>query len=748
MLNSFYGWKFGATFCGDDEPTPTPPAVPGAPGLTLTDAGTGGTLDYALTPAAANGSTITRYEYQLNGAGGWTSVSLNLAGSISGLTDDVSVTVAFRAVNGVGEGPTASDSETPTTATTVPAAFGAGDWSLSNPASGGQLNVGISSLPSNGGSTITDVEYRVDGGSWTSSGGTVGFSITGLTDDVSVDVELRAVNAVGAGAGSDTKSATPTTAATAPAAFTAGQWSASDATTGGQANITISTLPDDGGATITDIEYQVDAGSWTSTGGTSDFNITGLTDDVEIDLKIRAVNSVGSGSASDTKAVTPTESDVTAPVINSMSFNAGTGALNIGYTEANLPTTVRWHVRLQSSGAPDEAAMLAGTGALDSGSFSSGTTSDTESISLDGGLTADDYTMYVMISDGDENHSNIADDDFTLATAPDAFDTGDWSVADAASGGQVDVTITSLPAANNATITDVEYSIDNGAWTSSGGTTSFSITGLTNGVSVGVEIRAVNSEGNGPDGVSKSVTPTAAATAPSAFVSGDWTLTDPASDGDLLVTISSLPSNGGSAITDVEYRLDGGTWTSSGGTVTFTISGLTNTTEYDVELRAINAVGNGATGDLKSATPTAASGNTADVGFDNSSAWVQLSGFNVTGSELVLNGTNAATDWAYMASGYLEAVTGGGTVDINLNVASFDDTTVTPQFNVILYFYQTNDETQYVDAGSTGIFTISATGLQTAVTGISVPAGANFMQCAIRAENANMTVSLSEIVIS
>lgn len=144
-------------------------------------------------------------------------------------------------------------------------------------------------------------------------------------------------------------------------------------------------------------------------------------------------------------------------------------------------------------------------------------------------------------------------------------------------------------------------------------------------------------------------------------------------------------------------------------------------------------------------TDAAASGNTADVGFDNSSAWIQLAGFNVTGSELVLNGTNAATDWAYMSAGNLEAVTGGGTVDINLNVASF---TGSPSFNVILYFYQTNDESQYVDAGSTGVFSISSTGLQTAATGISVPAAANYMQCAIRAETANMTVSLSEIVIS
>ena len=91
---------------------------------------------------------------------------------------------------------------------------------------------------------------------------------------------------------------------------------------------------------------------------------------------------------------------------------------------------------------------------------------------------------------------------------------------------------------------------------------------------------------------------------PSAFVAGDWTLTNPVTDGDLLVTISALPESD-YPITDIEYRLDGGVWVSSGGTVTFTISGLTNLTSYDVEIRAISSFGASAPSDTKSATPTA-----------------------------------------------------------------------------------------------------------------------------------------------
>ena len=71
------------------------------------------------------------------------------------------------------------------------------------------------------------------------------------------------------------------------------------------------------------------------------------------------------------------------------------------------------------------------------------------------------------------------------------------------------------------------------------------------------------------------------------------------------MTISSLPDDNNSAILDVEYELDdSGTWVSTGGTVSFSITGLTDDQSYDVKIRAVNAEGNGADSDTKSATPT------------------------------------------------------------------------------------------------------------------------------------------------
>jgi len=97
------------------------------------------------------------------------------------------------------------------------------------------------------------------------------------------------------------------------------------------------------------------------------------------------------------------------------------------------------------------------------------------------------------------------------------------------------------------------------------------------------------------------------ATVPDAFTSGDWTAT--AGVESIVLNITALPSDGGSAITALQYRLDGGSPVTLSGTGTGerTISSLTGGVEYDVEIRAVNAVGNGAWSDLKARTPTAAS---------------------------------------------------------------------------------------------------------------------------------------------
>lgn len=103
-------------------------------------------------------------------------------------------------------------------------------------------------------------------------------------------------------------------------------------------------------------------------------------------------------------------------------------------------------------------------------------------------------------------------------------------------------------------------------------------------------------------------TPTA--TKPSAFTVGMWTITP--ITGGLAVAINSLPSDGGSAITALQYTLNGGTsWIAFAGTGTGTrnITGLPASLQT-IQIRAVNAVDNADPSDTKSDTPLASGGGT------------------------------------------------------------------------------------------------------------------------------------------
>lgn len=89
-------------------------------------------------------------------------------------------------------------------------------WSVAVPGGvNNALDVTISSLPANGGATITGIEYTINsGGTWTALGATSGtVRVTGLAASATT-MALRAVNANGGSADrSDYKTATPTGAA-------------------------------------------------------------------------------------------------------------------------------------------------------------------------------------------------------------------------------------------------------------------------------------------------------------------------------------------------------------------------------------------------------------------------------------------------------------------------------------------------------------------------------------------------------
>lgn len=88
---------------------------------------------------------------------------------------------------------------------------------------------------------------------------------------------------------------------------------------------------------------------------------------------------------------------------------------------------------------------------------------------------------------------------------------------------------------------------------------------------------------------------------PESLLVGDWTLSNPVTGGDLLVTLLMVPTE----TTTIYYSIDGAALVDSGGIGSFTISGLTDGVEYGIVLYAGNRHGLSQPSDEKAETPTA-----------------------------------------------------------------------------------------------------------------------------------------------
>ena len=156
------------------------------------------------------------------------------------------------------------------------------------------------------------------------------------------------------------------------------------------------------------------------------------------------------------------------------------------------------------------------------------------------------------------------------------------------------VTLSWANPANN-TITKYQYRRKTdtgtyGSWTdipnSGDTTTSYNVTGLTNGTQYTFEVRAVNAGGNGAAS-SVTATPALAPTAPTNLE---------AEVGDRRIGLT-WDDPGDSTIDEYEYSTDGGSFSVISGsddtTTSYTVTGLTNGTQYTFAVRAVNAGGNG-----------------------------------------------------------------------------------------------------------------------------------------------------------
>ncbi|RPI63268.1 MAG: fibronectin type III domain-containing protein, partial [Planctomycetaceae bacterium] len=239
------------------------------------------------------------------------------------------------------------------------------------------------------------------------------------------------------------------------------------------------------------------------------------------------------------------------------------------------------------------------------------------------------------------------------------------SLATGAGQGEIYITLDAEADGAGRAITGYQYSLDGGAWETLPGGIAYGQRTINTGVpttTYSVRVRATNANGDGAATAAANVTSGTSSVVPSAFGAADWSLTDKPSTLGNKVTLgfTTLPSNGGSAITDVQYQINAGSWVSIGATPTSLDVTVPATTLVDMQIRAVNSVGNGAT-DTKSITPTAiaAASTTAYFGADtfaNAGSWRPET---TLGDEVTLTGIVPGSDAAMTRTW---AITGGALV--------------------------------------------------------------------------------------
>ena len=198
---------------------------------------------------------------------------------------------------------------------------------------------------------------------------------------------------------------------------------------------------------------------------------------------------------------------------------------------------------------------------------------------------------------------NVAVTSTPAATAP----TAPTITAITPGNGQLSVAFTA-GADGGSAITDYKWSIDGSNYTTRAGTTSpIVITGLTNGTAYTVRIRAVNAIGDGTVATAGSTaTPR---TTPAAPTLGTIT----PGNGQLSVAFTA-GADGGSAITNYKYSINGGAIVTVGSTSSpFIITGLTNGQLYAIQLYAVNSAGDSLASSAVNGTPLAPSSPTITV---------------------------------------------------------------------------------------------------------------------------------------
>jgi len=360
-------------------------------------------------------------------------------------------------------------------------------------------------------------------------------TVTGLTNNVSYDFRVSAVNSVGTGPASSTATATPipATEPDAPTSLTA---------TSGDTQVSLSwTAPSDGGVAISDyiIEFRTGSDSFAAfSDGTStatSATVTGLTNNVSYDFRVSAVNSVGTGPVSSTATATPTSLAVIVVRVSASTDDAeekSDGKMTLTSTDLELTrasSTQQIGMRFNGLTIPNGATI---TSAYIQFQVDE-TTSETTNLTISG-EDVDNSTTFTTTAYDITNRTTTGEYvDWSVPA---------WSTEDEVGDDQKTPDLKTI----------AQEIVDRAGW-SSGNSMSFIVTG---------DGKRVAESYDGDSSAAPLLTITYVRTEPT---EPDAPTSLTATLGDTQVSLSwTAPSDGGEAITDyiIEYSSDSGTsWT-------------------------------------------------------------------------------------------------------------------------------------------------------------------------------------------
>lgn len=448
----------------------------------------------------------------------------------------------------------------------------------------------------NGGSAVLGYELEVSaGGSVIASETVQGTSrtVTGLMNGTTYGFRVSATNAMGSGAPSATVPATPVGAPSAPVALSA---------TPGNGSITVtwSKPQTTGGSAVTGyvLEYRSSGGSSTrealAGASATSQKISGLENGTTYEVRVSAVNAVGTSARSAAVSATPRTVSA-APT--AVAATAGKGSI-----------TVTWKAPSSTSGGAARTAYVV--------EYSTTASFGRETDSVEVKPTATSFTITGLPAGARYYVRVVAVNAAGRSAASGTATTKTWAKPSAPRSVKVSprkgaVVVTwSAPSSDGGakrTAYSLRYSTDGSSWETvsvSASATRYTLTGLTNGQRYYVRVIAVNDVGNSPVSATVSATPRTVPSAPRS---------PKASPGKASIVVRwSAPSKSGGASRTayvVQYRsVNGTTWKTASTRVkpsatSYTITGLRNGTKYYVRVLAVNAAGRSPVSSTVSATP-------------------------------------------------------------------------------------------------------------------------------------------------